>query len=96
MPFFITGGSGSLINAAFKVEISVRILSLFHTLVNPTRLRRNKAAPAKTSEVKFAFRLDDNLELGDAQSLRALSGLHFNPYRNDCIRSDEEDMLKLP
>ena len=96
MLLFITGGSGSLINAAFKVEISVRILSPFHTLVNPTRLLRNKAAPAKTSDVKFTFRLDDNLELGDVQSWRALSGLHFNPYRNDCIPSDGEDMLKLP
>ena len=77
-----SSGKSSLIKAAFKVDMSVRMWSYF---VFPSIHRicpENKPAQARAPDINFAFRPDDNhhlivhecsgLEPGDAQGLRAL------------------------
>ena len=75
-------GKSSLINAAFKVDMSVRICSYFVFPFIQHVCSENKPAQARAPDINSAFRPDDNhhlivhecsgLEPGDAQGLQAI------------------------
>ena len=75
-------GKSSLIKAAFKVDMSVRVWSYFLFPFIQRVCPDIKAAQARAPDISFAFCPDDNrhlivhecsgLEPGDAQGLRAI------------------------